>query len=117
MNLRLQKVNSLLMREISTILHQKMNDPHIGRPSVTAVKVGSDLRSAKVYIDSSGNSAKDDHLIDSLEKARSFIQKELGEAVTLRYLPELHFQIDKTNLNAERIEQIIQKLHEKDDNG
>lgn len=115
MRYRLKRVNSLLLREMTNILHHRVSDPRIGFVTVTSVMTSPDLRTAKIFIGASGDKKKDAEIIEALHHARSYIQKELSEGVFLKYLPELKFFIDETELRAERIEQIIENLHKDDE--
>ncbi|MBY0545344.1 MAG: 30S ribosome-binding factor RbfA, partial [Gammaproteobacteria bacterium] len=47
---RLDRINDGIMRELATLIQQKIKDPRIGMVSVTEVKVSRDLSHAKVYV-------------------------------------------------------------------
>jgi ribosome-binding factor A len=112
---RLQKVNSLLLRELNAIVQQRVHDPRLNMVTICGVDVTPDLQIAKVFVSSSGHDEKDRGVMSALHKARPFIQKELASSVILKYLPELHFMIDRTEIEAERIEKLIDGLHKEDD--
>jgi ribosome-binding factor A len=112
---RLQKVNSLLLKELNTIVQQRVHDPRLNMVTICGVDVTPDLQIAKVFVSSSGDEKRDHGVMSALRKARSFIQRELASSVILKYLPELHFMIDKTEIEAEKIEKLIDGLHKEDD--
>ena len=114
MNNRLKRVNSLLQREISSIILLKVKDPRIKNCVITDVETSADLRIAKVFVMATGNPERDDEIIDGLSHAKYFIQKELSNSVILKYLPELRFFIDNTELRAERIEKLLKEIHGED---
>jgi len=114
MKYRIKRVNSLILREMTNILRNKVHDPRVSFVTVTGVATSADLRSAKIFIASTGDEQKDSVIISALDHARFFIQRKLSEAVFLKYLPELKFFIDTTDIKAERIEQIIETLHRED---
>ena len=47
---RIDKIDSILLREISMIISKEINDPKLGFPTVTEVDVAPDMNSAKVYV-------------------------------------------------------------------
>ena len=108
---RLKKVNSLLLKEINSVLQKKMHNPHIEFVTLTGVQVSSDLRQAKVFVASSGESKRDKEVVGALNHAHRYIQRELTKTVFLKYLPELKFYLDNTQIEAERIEKLLEDLH------
>ena len=45
----------------------------------------------------------------ALKRSRNYIKFLLGKRIHLRYMPELHFVIDDTYEKAARIEEILKK--------
>ena len=115
MNHRLKRVNSLLLKEVNKVVQQKVGDPRVGFVTLTGVKVSPDLRTAKVFVASSRDEEKDRKTLKALNHASAYITGELGRNVVLRYTPECKFFIDKTLESAERIEAIIESLHQNDE--
>jgi len=115
-NYRLKRVNSLLQREVSNIILMKIKDPRVKNCTITDVEISADLRIAKVFVMATGDSAKDEEVINALEHAKYYIQHELSQSVILKYLPELRFFIDDTQLKAERIEMLLKKLNKSEEN-
>ncbi len=117
MSYRLAKVNSLLLKEINKVIQLKMGDPRLGELgliTLTAVKVSTDLRRAKVFVAATGDEPSDRKKVKALNHGRVFVQRELSRAVYLKYIPELIFYLDETLMKAERIEKIIEDLHKND---
>ena len=91
MSQRLDKINELLRREISTIIQR---DFEFGGALVTvnAVDITQDLREAKVFVGViCGYGAK---VIEQLEQKRGHIQKRIAKRVVLRCTPILDFRLD-----------------------
>lgn len=112
---RIDKVENLIKEEISLIFLHKMNDPELGLITVTNVKVSPDLRIARVYF-SVLQKEKRDYVLDQLNSKVGYIRSELGSRIKLRYTPELKFFLDDTLDYVEKIEGLIKKIHEHDDN-
>lgn len=106
---RINKIDSILLREISVIISQEINDPKLGFPTVTAVDVAPDLRTAKVYVSFLGKNYKKRDGLDALRRAKGHIKSELAKRVSMRRIPDLTFIVDDTLDKAERIENILNK--------
>lgn len=109
---RVARVNRLIQEVLAEAI-PLVRDPRVTHPSVlsvTGVRTSSDLRHAKVFLAISGTAAEQRAALQGLERARGFLRSELGQAVRLRFLPELHFLLDETIENASRVEQILREL-------
>lgn len=118
---RLARLNEQLKREISRILRREVSDPRIGAPTVTDVEVTPDLWMAKVYVRPGPGESPDEEggeLLEGLEAASAYVRRELGSTLTLRRVPELRFELDRTLERALRIEEILRDvLPEDEDDG
>lgn len=108
---RQRRVNQLLREAISTIILQELQDPHIGFATVTGVEVSVDLRHAQVYISVMGDEHKKQQAMKAIQGAASrFIRSELVDRLVLKYIPELHFELDETADQAQRIEMLLAQI-------
>ena len=106
---RIEKIDSLIMRELSVIISQEINDPKLGFPTVTEVDVAPDYSSAKVFVSFLGKNYKKRDGIDTLRRAKGHIKSELAKRVRMRKIPDLTFIVDDSLDKADRIEEIIEK--------
>ena len=104
---RIDKIDSILMRELSVIISQELNDPKIGFPTVTEVDVAPDYSNAKVYVSFLGKNYKQRDGLEALRRAKGHIKSELAKRVRMRKIPDLEFIIDDSLDRADRIEKII----------
>ena len=111
---RSQRVAELLKREVSRIIYEELKDPSIGVLTITNVTVSDDLRIAKVYISSLESEELRSKTLQGLQRASSFIRGQLGLYTNLRYLPELRFYYDTGAEHAEKIEQLLKKIHDEE---
>jgi ribosome-binding factor A len=91
MSQRLDRINELLRREISTVVQR---DFEFGGALVTVsgVDITQDLREAKVFVGVLGGyGAK---VIEQLTQRRSLIQSRVAKRVVLRCTPRLDFRLD-----------------------
>ncbi len=110
---RQQKFSRLVQKELSEIF-QRDRRGILGGTFITIadVRVSPDLGVARIYI--SMLLAKDKQkTFDTLNLHKKEIRKELGEKIgkQVRIIPELIFEIDEVEENAQRIEDIIKNLN------
>jgi tRNA pseudouridine55 synthase len=104
---RKRRVDELLKQEIAGVLSVKLKDPRIGFATVMAVRSAPDLRTARVYVSVLGDEEEKQATLKVLRGAAGFVRSRVGDVVTLKYLPELHFELDRTLEKAARIETIL----------
>lgn len=111
MSLRLKRIESLMLKELSNIIAFELKDPNVGFITISEVKVTSDLSYAKVYVSFLGKQKRNEEGLKTLEKAKGFLRSELAKRIDLRKMPELQFILDKSLENGRRIEAIIDKIN------
>ena len=111
MNVKIERLNSAFVREISYILMTEIKDEDIKFVTITDCDITSDLSFAKVYFTVLDESRKIDTL-KALDKASSFIRGKLSSRVDIRHTPELKFLYDESIEYGAHIEDIIEKINE-----
>lgn len=106
---RLDKVNELMRREISTVLQRDFEWPNT-IVTVTAVEVTEDLKEAKVWISVIGQKPVK-LVLEKLEDKRGLIQNTVAKRVVLRNTPRLMFRHDNS---AERGVNLVNLMDEID---
>ncbi len=114
MSIKAQRIGSSYVREISDILRAEVHDESIKNVSITYVKVSDDLSYAKVYF-TTFDKTNVDELVRDLNKAAPFIRTCLAERIDVRHTPELEFVYDTSIDYGEKIERIIDKIKEKEE--
>jgi ribosome-binding factor A len=102
-------------REVLAEEIPRLKDPRVGFVTVLGVKVTPDLRRARVYYTVMGSETDRKRTRAGLRSARGHLRQVLGHEVRLKFLPELEFEEDPTMAEAERVDELIRKLHEDDD--
>ena len=105
---RPRKIGSVLHRELSDIVSQKMADPRIKPITITEVVVSNDLRHAKVYATCINASDHLEPTLENLNRARGYIRCQLSNQVHLKYVPTLKFVADEVYARGNRILSLIQ---------
>lgn len=111
MSIKIDRIASQMLKEISYVLASEVKDEDIRFVTVTDVKVTNDLSFAKVYV----TVLKEDKIAETmkaLKNASGFIRKELAERLEIRHIPELEFVYDESIAYGKKIEDIIENIHE-----
>ncbi|MGB9886351.1 MAG: 30S ribosome-binding factor RbfA [Moorellales bacterium] len=112
---RVQRVAEQIKKEIAAILKYEMKDPRLGFVSVTEVELSPDLRYAKVYVSVLGGEEARKESLEVLARATGFIRREIGERLSLRFVPEITFRFDPSIQRGVRIAEIINQLHREEE--
>ena len=107
---RADRVADLIRAEISDIFLRRIRDPRIGALTITGVEVAEDLRTAKIFFVEMGKDMFDPETQKGLEQARSFIKRELGKRLQLRYVPEIFFIPDESFAYGSRIDRLLAEI-------
>ena len=99
-----------LKKLLGEIISSELDTSKVGFSTVTAVKMTSDLRIAKVYI-SVLNAVEKGKKIETFFNSRAkFLRGQLGNYLTSKSIPELRFYYDDTEAEAEKIDRLISKI-------
>ena len=95
MSQRLDRVNELMKRELSTVLERGYRFDGIVL-TIHEVVTAPDLRQASVWVGILGKARDEAAVIEKLNKEKGNIQRELYKRVKLKHSPQLLFRLDKT---------------------
>ena len=112
MSLKIDRLNSTFVREISKILSMEVKDQNIKFVTITGCDISNDLGVAKVYFTVLDESKKED-TIKALEHAKKYIRGEISKKVDIRHTPELRFIYDESTNYGNNIDRIIDKINNK----
>lgn len=110
MSIKINRIESMLVKEISYVLANEVKDNDIKFVTVTAVKVTNDLSFAKVYVMVLDMNKKDTTM-KALNDAAGFIRSELFERVDIRHIPELTFVYDESIEYGKKIEDKLKEIN------
>jgi ribosome-binding factor A len=94
---RVERVASLIRREISELLVGGIKDERVsqGMVSVTNVEVAGDLQHCKIFVSVFGTEDDRSQAIAGLKSATPYVKGELGRRLKMRRTPELVFVLDR----------------------
>ena len=105
------RVGEMLRHALAEILQRgDVSDPVLETTVVTVpeVRCSPDLRHATVYVMPLGG-LKAEEVIEALNRNRKFLRGELAHRVTLKYMPDLKFEIDRSFDTADRIDELLRR--------
>lgn len=110
MSIKVKRIGSLFVKEISMILAFEIKDPMIKFVTITDCDVTNDLSFAKVYFTTLNEDEKDE-VLKALNKASNFIELELASRISIRKMPQISFHYDTSIAYGEKIEKKIEEIH------
>ncbi len=109
---RSERVQEVILEEISNLIQKGLNDPRIGGlVTVTGVDVTPNLKYAKVFVSIMGSDKVKEDTLEGLESAKGYIRSHLGKKLHLRAVPELAFKHDETAEYATNIQKLLNEIH------
>ncbi|NIQ00518.1 MAG: 30S ribosome-binding factor RbfA [Nitrospinaceae bacterium] len=108
---RSQRVQELLLEEISQLIQHGLKDPRIGFVTVTGIDLSDNLKNAKVFVSVMGSEQEKEDTLEGLNSAKGYIRSVLGKNLSLKFIPELIFKLDDT---ADRVEKITKIMRDWD---
>jgi ribosome-binding factor A len=109
---RVERVASLIKREVSQMLMVGIKDDRVGAGmvSITDVEVSGDLQHAKIFVSIYGTDEARAETMEGLKAATGFVRSELGQRVRLRRTPEILFKEDRSVERGTRVLSLINQL-------
>lgn len=114
MSFRVQRAQSVMMEEISLTVLSELKDPRVKNVTITGVKLSPDLKNATVYFSVLGNKEETAQAQEGLDRAASFIRKQIAQKIQMKFTPQLRFEYDDTIKKAAHIIELLEqaKKHE-----
>jgi ribosome-binding factor A len=114
---KMRRTNEEIRLALSSLI-RNVKDPRVqqGLISITAVETTSDLHYCKVYISVLGLRSEKE-LKQGLKSASGWLRRELGRSLQLRSVPELTFELDKSIEHGAHINEILNELESREENG
>jgi len=111
----IERVNTLIRREISELIQQELRDPRLDEfIVVTEVDTSPDLKYAKVFVSCMSGQQEEQKILGILNSASGFLRTELAKNARLRRTPELSFHWDNSIEHGDRILRLIDEVTQQD---
>ena len=107
---RINRINEEIQKELYSLI-RTLKDPRIQNTmiSITRVETTPDLRYTKVYV-SFLQEDKAEGAMKGLQSAAGFLRRELGNALNLRYTPQIMWALDDSITYGAKMLALINSL-------
>ncbi|HHU22223.1 MAG TPA: 30S ribosome-binding factor RbfA [Clostridiales bacterium] len=107
---KINRINDDIQIALSSLL-RSIKDPRVRQGMISVVRVDTtgDLRYCRVYLSVLGLQDEKEFK-KGLKSASGWLRRELGRAVSLRYTPELIFELDRSIEHGVNINKMINEL-------
>ena len=102
---RAQRIEAQISREVSDLIERRLEDPAIGFVTVQRVSVSPDLGQAVVFVTPLGDASAAEESLAALQRAASFVRRELATRIRVYRIPRIRFQLDPDMMTAEALSQ------------
>ena len=107
---RPKKIGSVLHRELSLILQNKIADPRIRNITISEVIVSKNLNHAKVFVTGIETSESLHATLSNLNRAIPYIRRQLSEQIVLKFTPSIQFLADELPERGNRVMNLINQV-------
>ena len=107
---KIERIASDILKYLSNIILTETNDELLKTITLTDAKVTKDLYYAKIYFTSISD-INHKELEKEMKEASPYLRGKLAKVLEVRNIPELIFIYDETIEYANKIEKIIDKIH------
>jgi len=107
---RAERLGEAIKQEVSKVILHKLKDPRLSFITVTNVDISPDLKKVKIFISVLGDEAAQELTLKGLERAKGFVQAEIGAHLRIKYTPHLEFCLDESEKKRMRILKIIDNV-------
>lgn len=103
---RIDRVSDLIQRTLAELLVKGAQDPRFSQVTITAIDVAPNYSVATVMV-MIHTKRSPESILKALNKAAGFFRTQLARQVALKQVPKLTFSLDKTLMQAQRIDQLL----------
>ncbi len=109
---RIERVASMIKREVSLMLLNGIKDDRVGAGivSVTEVVVSGDLQHTKIFVSIYGTDEAKAETMEGLKSATSYVRNQLGQRLQLRRTPGVAFLEDRSLERGDKMLILLNQL-------
>ena len=107
---RPERVADLVRELLSRLIQDQVRDPRVGFVTLTDVRLSPDLKHARVFVSTLGESAGRAAAVEGLNHAAGFLRRELAHRAGLKRVPQLEFHEDPSVEQGSRVDRILDDL-------
>ncbi|MGH9486289.1 MAG: 30S ribosome-binding factor RbfA [Terriglobales bacterium] len=110
---RPERLAEMIRDELTELLEGELADPRIGLVEVARVEVDSPTRLVHVAFTIAGEPQEQGRTMAGLMAARGFLRAEIGRRLQLHRMPELRFELDRSQESTARIDDLLTRAHKR----
>jgi ribosome-binding factor A len=99
------RIADQIQRSLAELIRTEVRDPRVGLVTLTGVELSRDQSHAKVFYTVMGPDAE--AAGEGLARAAGFLRSALAHQLTIRKVPELHFEFDESVERGVRLSRLI----------
>lgn len=107
---RIEQVAEQIQHILGSVIQTEIKDPRLGFVTIMSVNISPDLYHANINVSILGEEAVRVESLATLERARGFLRRQLGQELQLRSVPELHFHLDTTLDTREHMDTLFRRV-------
>ncbi len=108
-----QRVVEALRDEIGTMIEGELTDKRIGLCYITELVMAPGGKSARIFVNAQGDEGEAEQTVTALNAARNYIRHQVRERLGKRHVPELSFQLDRSQQYGGRIEELLTRVEKR----
>ncbi|MDZ7860896.1 MAG: 30S ribosome-binding factor RbfA [Candidatus Krumholzibacteriota bacterium] len=97
---------------VAELIMKKVKDPRVANVTVQKIDAADDFSVAKIYYNIIGRKDDIETVQEGLRSCKGFIRSKIRKHIRMKVIPELIFKYDESLDKAMRIEKIINKIHD-----
>jgi ribosome-binding factor A len=110
---RSQRISEAIREELAEIIGFELSDPRLVDVAVTEVVVSPGSKHATIKVSLGGDDREQKLSMAALDHARTYLRSELARRLSLRQIPELHFEPDHWPDAPARVELLLKRAKKK----
>ncbi|MBX9295186.1 30S ribosome-binding factor RbfA [Chromobacterium piscinae] len=110
---RSDRIAEQIQRELAELTRKGLKDPRAGWITITAVEVTRDYSHAKVYYTVMVESTRE-ATQEALDSSAGYLRNELGRAIKMFSMPQLHFVYDDSVERGMHLTSLINQVARED---
>lgn len=108
-----ERVSEALREELAGIVEGELADPRLAPVTLTEMHLSPDGKSLRALVRVPGDEGEAQKSLAALMSAKSYIRRELGLRLGLRKVPELLFELDKSQQYGARIDELLKRARKR----
>ncbi len=116
MTRRQERVESLILRELSELIQRRVQDPRVRGVHIVNIDISPDFHLARVlysFLNETGKMKPED-VQNGLDSAKAFLRRELKKKIELRVVPELAFFFDPSIQHGDHLLELLRNIKPSD---